>query len=297
MAKHTTFDLHYHTNVYRLPRAQRIRKLNQHMKCLQETAVDYVASTEHAYKKPLDAYLYLRDATKNLKTHIIPAVEAISSEGVDIIYLYRNEEDLKNALKLIKPFGWAINDMNKLRDETGAINVIPHPFTPGRTGLANVMGPDCFMDLQKDADYVEIHNGLSLHFLENGFKRSKIFNSRKLENSVRYTFRLPKKFRLDTTGWAVSSDAHFPSHQRIVGSLSAAIDEDDWFSFLQQKHHFKRKSVRNASQTQLLKLWHLLQSSACTLGEVVEKNTLKSKVKFRKLSKQVKNNDPKQVAE
>ena len=296
MAKQTTFDLHYHTNVFRLPRAQREHKLGQHTRCLEQTGVNYVASTEHAYKQPFDAYLYLCEATKDLKTHIIPAVEAISSEGVDIIYLYRSEGDLKNALKTIQPFAWNVADMNKLRDDTGAISIIPHPFTPGRTGLANVMGPECFMDLQKEADYVEIHNGLSLHFLENGFKRSKIFNSRKLENSIRYTFRLPKEFRLDDTGWAVSSDAHYPAHQRIVGSTTDMLDGDDWFDFLQQKHHFKRKSVRRAAQTQFLKLWHLMQSGTCTLGEVVEKNLLKTKFKARQTSASSKDDDPKKAA-
>jgi len=292
----TTFDLHYHTNVFRLPRSQRDSKLKQHAECFSKNNVDFVASTEHAYKKPLDAYLHLAEATKDVPTFIIPAVEAISSEGVDIIYLYRTEDDLRNALKTIKPFGWHAGDMNKLRDDTGAISIIPHPFTPGRTGLANIMGEECFMDLQKHSDYVEIHNGLSLHFIENGFKKSKIFNSKKLENSIKYTFRLPKEYRLDDTGWAVSSDAHFPQHQRIVGSVSGLTDTANWFEFLQQKHHFKRKSIKEAEQTQYMKLWHLMQSGTCTMAEAVEKNMLKTRAKIKTSTPQPSDNGPQQAA-
>jgi len=40
-----TFDLHYHTNVYRYSKAKRDQRLALHRKCLEETNVDFVAST------------------------------------------------------------------------------------------------------------------------------------------------------------------------------------------------------------------------------------------------------------
>ena len=275
MDKNVTFDLHYHSNIFRASPHKRRARLQQHIKFLSQNNVDHVASTEHAYKQPLDAFLYLQDAAKDLRTNIIPAVEAISSEGVDIIFLYACEDDLKNALKIIRPFEWNLDDMNKLRDDSGAINIIPHPFSPGKTGIANIMGIDYFMNLQKNADYVEIHNGLSLHFFDNGFRKYKNFKPSKLKKSVDHCFCLPKKYRLNDVGWAVSSDAHYPAHQNIIGSVKYDGKCDDWFGFLQQKQRFKRKSVAINPHKQVDKIWHLLQSGGCSMFEAIEKKALK----------------------
>ncbi|MDX1737828.1 MAG: hypothetical protein R3261_06300, partial [Alphaproteobacteria bacterium] len=203
-AKAVSFDLHYHTNIYKQSKDRRRQRLAQHRHFLQETNVDYVASTEHGYKGPLDAYLYLRDATEGIHTTILPAVEAISKEGVDIIFIFRNEDDLRNGLKSLTPFQWSANDCNKIRDAIGAINVIPHPFTPGKTGFANNMGKQSFIHIQEEVDYIEIHNGLSLHFLENGIRNKKMIAPGGLKQKVNYTFRLPNDLRNPNTGWAIS---------------------------------------------------------------------------------------------
>lgn len=273
-----TFDLHYHTNVYRMQRWKRDRRLAKHRKYLSESKVDYVASTEHAYKNPLDAYLYLRDVTLDLPTEILPAVEAISKEGVDVIFIYRSEDALRQALRIIRPFSWNVADLAKLRADTGAITIIPHPFTPGKTGMANVLGTETFMNMQEHVDYIEIHNGLSLHFLENGMRDGKVPGPPKLQRNVEYTYRLPEEFRMDGVGLAVSSDAHFPRHQTIVGSVPAPDGKrpEDWFAFLQQRHHFAETPVRDHSERNLLKLWHMMQSGYCTFGEAVEKKAQKT---------------------
>ena len=275
-----TFDLHYHTNVYRYSKAKRDQRLALHRKCLEETNVDFVASTEHGYKAPLDAYLFLRDATEGLHTTILPAVEAVSSEGVDIIYIFREEADLRRGLKALPPFEWSVDDMNRLRDDLGAITSIPHPFTPGKTGLANAVGDKRFMELQQDSDYVEIHNGLSLHFLENGIKDGQLVAPPALKRKVNYTYRLPNEFRLDHVGWSVSSDAHFPTHQMIVGSVDLPKGQNqkpnDWFEFLKQRHKFRKKEVRESNKKQWMNVWHMLQSGYCTMEEAIEKRAQKS---------------------
>lgn len=261
-----------------MQRWQRDRRLARHRKCLAETGVDYVASTEHAYKNPLDAYLYLRDVTLDLPTEILPAVEAISKEGVDVIFIYPSEEALRTALRTIRPFSWKVEDLAQLRADTGAITIIPHPFTPGKTGMANVLGPDVFLAMQEHVDYIEVHNGLSLHFLENGLQNGKMPGPPKLQRNVEFTYRLPEEFRMDGVGQAVSSDAHFPKHQTIVGSVPAPDGKrpNDWFAFLQQRHHFVETPVRDHGERSLLKLWHMMQSGYCTFGEAVEKKAQKS---------------------
>ncbi len=274
-----SFDLHYHTNIYRLSKKQRTKRLEQHRQCLKETNVDFVASTEHGYKSPLDAYLFLRDATEGLHTQILPAVEAISKEGVDIIFIFEDETALRQGLKSLPPFKWSVHDMKHIRDATGAISIIAHPFTPGKTGLANAVGDVKFMKLQEEADYVEIHNGLSLHFLENGIKDGKLTSPPSLQRKVNNTYRLPNEFRLDHVGWAVSSDAHFPQHQSIVGSVDIETSNsnlpNDWFTFLQKRHKFKKKEVRQQNKRQWMNVWHMLQSGYCTMEEAIEKRAQK----------------------
>ncbi len=269
------FDLHFHANVnlYRNSRFQRNWRLNKHRKHFIETGVDFVASTEHAFKNPLDAYLYLADATSDLDTTIIPGVEWISSEGIEAIFLFDSEGSLRDGLKRLEPFKRSIFDIGEFKDDPHMISVIPHPFCPGKTGVATILGQGAFLKLLEMVDYVEIHNGLSLHFMKCNFVLNNFLPEEKMKQ-VQYTFALPAYYRYDELGWAVGSDAHFPKHQHIVGGVYTDTAREDWFQLLKSRVHFEPVMISQLPHSRFGNYHRLLKTGRCVLSECMIKNNL-----------------------
>jgi len=276
-----TFDLHYHANVYRSTAPGRRRRLAQHRETIKINGVDFLASTEHGYKRPLDAYLHLRDALDDLPTQVLPGVEAVSEEGVDIIFLFRDEDDLRRGLKSLTPFEWSVWDSAALGTDLGAITIIPHPFTPGRSGIVTQAGTKGLSTLLKSCDYVEAHNGSSLLLSKAVASKRRRIQSfikerREFERKVKYTYDLPKQFRPKGVGVVYSSDAHFPGQQMIFSATDADLTADfDWFEFLAGRVCFERHIGELMDPRHRDAIPHsyadFTQTAMCVLGEAIQK--------------------------
>lgn len=190
-----TFDLHFHANIHRMPALNKRRRLKKIRWYLEKYDLDYLASTEHSYKKPLEAYQRLADVSSGIKTTIIPGVEAISSEGIDIIFLYRDEDHLKHALTQYTTLNWSIRDMARIAADTDAISIIPHPFHIGRTSAGNILSSRAYKQLLKKADYVEIHNGSALTIDE------RLSSSAAKRQFVKTQVKIDRTIDLPRTPW------------------------------------------------------------------------------------------------
>jgi len=272
-----TFDLHYHANIDFSSKTAINECLRKQHKCLMKTNIDYIASTEHVYKKPLETFLYFSDITNDLHTTIIPGVEWISKEGIDIIFLFDSENSFRYALKYLKPFSASIWDIQKLQKETNSITIIPHPFTPGRTGAAIILGEEMFIRLLKKVDYVEIHNGLCLIFMGFKFLQRKPFVLTSKMKQILYTFDLPLQFKLDHLGWSIGSDSHFPGEQRIVGSFDAVNKCESWFALLSERVHFIPFNIPNSLCSETNKLKQIIMNGKSVINEAVIKYVLRNK--------------------
>jgi len=244
-----TFDLHFHANIHRMPRRNkliRLQKIRWHMK---RAGIDFVASTEHSYKKPLEAYLRLAEITHDLDTEIIPGIEGVSSEGVDVIFLYRTGDDLRRALKPLQTFRWSARDVARIAGDTDAVTIVPHPFHIGKSSAGNVLPRRGYLQLLKMCDYVEIHNGSALA-VERRLSRSRVktfFKEARLK--LDKTLNLPMEDRGEGLGWAISSDAHYPGDQYIVGKTDQSMAPgQDVFDFLKGRIRFEYQSVLELSE-------------------------------------------------
>jgi hypothetical protein len=235
----TICDLHFHTNIHKKTKNDRILWLQEQLKSIANSGLDFLASTEHVYKDALDSYIHLKDTVKDLKVTIIPGVEWISSEKIEIIFLFDSEGALKEALKTLKPFSHSVWDLEKLKNATGSITIIPHPFTPGKTGAANRLGLAGFEKLLETADYVEIHNGLTRQFREFFFFGAFKHFYPRLNQKLKHTAYLPDRYRLESLGWSIGSDAHFPGELYAAG-YTDQIDPENWFESLKNRLHFSK---------------------------------------------------------
>ena len=272
-----TFDLHFHTNIHRMPERNkrlRLRKIGRYLKGI---GLDYLASTEHSYKKPLEAYERLAEATADLPTRVIPGVEAVSSEGIDIIFLYRTGEDLARGIGHCPTFRWSVRDVKAICRDTGAVSVVPHPFHMGRTSAGNILSRRAYHRLLSMADYVEIHNGSALNMdrrlaaarAQNYFKQTQA----KLDK----TLNLPMEERGFGLGWAVSSDAHYPGEQFVVGEADLNLAPgQDVFDFLKQRVRFTPHLLEQPGSEPDGNI-RLLLNLQCVLKEGLVKECIKTR--------------------
>lgn len=104
---------------------------------------------------------------------------AVSAEGIDVIYLYPPEDDLKRGLEDLQTFRWSVLDMGRIAAETGALTIVPHPFHIGKSSAGNILSRRAYKQLLRTTDYIEIHNGSALN-VERRLSRSRAkFSSRR----------------------------------------------------------------------------------------------------------------------
>jgi hypothetical protein len=265
------FDLHYHANIYRLGSGSLRKRMKMHRFFIEKSGIDYLASTEHIYKDPLAAYLYLADAAANSSTRVLPAMEALSAEGIDMIFLYPDEAALRSAARLYPPYRWRIEDTRRIAADSGGVVIVPHPRTPGQTGAANRLSDRRYQILLAQADYVEIHNGSSLSlrkllggkYLQRGVPQA-------MRQKIEQTFDLPGQHRGDhALGWAVGSDAHFPREQVYVGATDENLQAGETaFEFLRDRRiRFSLHQINPYHKT----LGSLLRNGHCVFSEAMLK--------------------------
>lgn len=277
-----TFDLHFHANIHRMPtrsKALRLRKIRRH---LRQCGPDFLASTEHSYKKPLEAYQRLSEATADLRTTVIPGVEAVSSEGIDIIFLFDDEAGLRRGLGEVRTFGWSVRDVARIAAETGALTIVPHPFHLGRTSAGNILSRRAYLRLLAMSDYVEIHNGSALTFDSQltGCGAGQFFC--KTQHKLDLTLDLPLADRGEGLGWAVSSDAHYPGEQFIVGSTDAFMAPGEpVLDFLRRRIRFAPHALVQPPTEHSVNSLHLLRSLQGVLKEAMVKQCLRTSGRAR----------------
>ena len=256
-------------------KAIRLLKIRRHM---ERAGIDFIASTEHSYKRPLEAYQRLAEATKGLKTTIIPGVESVSQEGIDIIFLYRSEEALKEALERVQTFRWSVRDLARIARDTDAVTIVPHPFHIGKSSAGNVLSRRAYKQLLKMSDYIEIHNGSALN-VENRLSRSRVksfFKDAHLK--LDKTLNLPHEDRGEGLGWAVSSDAHYPGEQYVVGRTNFDLEPgQDVLDFLKRRIRFEYNEVNALSGDTFKNNTRLLRSFQGVIKEGVVKGYVRTK--------------------
>ena len=273
-----TFDLHFHANIHRMPRRSKALRLQKVRWQMEHTGIDFIASTEHSYKKPLEAYQCLAEAARGLGTEIIPGVESVSQEGIDVIFLYRTEEALAQGLERLQSFRWSVRDVARIARDTEAITIVPHPFHIGKSSAGNILSRRAYRQLLTMCDYIEIHNGSALNVEErlSRIRTKSIFKSARLK--LDKTLNLPLEDRGEGLGWAISSDAHYPGEQYLVGQTDQALEPgEDVFDFLKRRIRFDYFEVKQLSTDSFKNNTRLLRSFQGVIKEGLVKGYVKTK--------------------
>lgn len=281
-------DMHYHANIHRSSQRVRSKKERQIRAVLKERNLDCLTSTEHSYKDPLQAYHFLLRTTDDLPISILPGVEAVTAEGIDILFYFRDEDHLIAGIKELTAYKRSHRDVGNISRDLGAISGIPHPFYISKTSAGRVLSAINFYRLLGEVDYIEIHNSSALTVLSRlRGSRTQPYINRTMER-LRHTVNLPQALRGSGLGWAIGSDAHFPEDQFVVGeSTGVKPIEQHFFDFLQSRVRFSQYNFMNAPEGKRDHRNFLAKNCRSALQEGILKRYLRATGKTIALSKQL----------
>ena len=211
-------DTHFHANVFRRPRAKRLRIARQLAHYVAH--LDALCSTEHAYKQPLQAYDFLCEMVRHheLEVTIIPGVENISREGVEVIQLFESRSALASSLSDFPAFAWSIHEAAALASPE-CVTILPHPFSPSRTGIVTGIGLEKASRMLPHFDYIEMSNGSFLEVPLDALPRSKF------RECVEKTCQFPEHLVPVGVGRSYGSDAHRPRDINLFSAMDWGYGE------------------------------------------------------------------------
>ncbi len=245
-----------------------------------------LAVTEHVYKRPLRNASILQDAWENIDRgkfptpFLVPGVEANTRENVDLIFLFPDLESLRRS-RALKHQDFSYRDAATIRDDEGAVLIIPHPFGPGRTGLGKAAGRAAFLKTAETADYVETHNGSALALLQmtETLKSRPVIGPRlrrllpKTHRHIEETHCLPPGMVPSGVGTSVSTDIHFPGIPQLVGACRepAPASSAEAFELLRRRVPFHE--FRLFEELVNIRLNEIFRISVFALYESLRKET------------------------
>lgn len=245
-------DSHFHPNLPFYSSFFAKRKARSIWKAFQEHGLSLVLVTEHAYKNPQKSYEeLLSHRPANHQTFIVPGIECLTSEGIDMIAFSRKPEQIFSHKKLMTPYGLTVGEMVEyIASNNDLYGIVVHPHTPGATSIVRIGGTDITLNAVKTLGFLEKHN-CSMNILQRVMKKTRL--SHILKNKFRQiseTATAPDYLQSQAKIMTCGSDAHIVSdigdHMRI--DMPYRDDYDYLFSMaIEQQGIFCPSSGRPVS--------------------------------------------------
>jgi hypothetical protein len=273
-------DYHFHPN-FRFGRRAAKRALRI-WKAFEEHDLGVVVVSEHAWKKPRESFELLESLRPpGAKTVLLPGVEVLTREGLDIVVFAQDSSWYQNPelAPLLDPYGLGVEESIELvSSEPGMAAFLPHPYTRGTTGAVEYFGEEIAASLVSRLGGVEVSNNC----YDDCLKIIGRLCSRVLPDTHRrmsLTQQIADEF-LASSGagfFAHGSDAHFPDELgygclMTVGAPPA--NQVEAFD-LMTRHLGRESHARGEEKSSLRRVWHVSKSFVITLGEALEKRSIR----------------------
>lgn len=213
------------------------RKAEKIWQAFEKHQLDAVIISEHSYKRPKTSFQLLQQyQPKNAKTLLIPGVEAITKEGVDLIIFAKDETDVYSKKDLITPWKLKLNEAIELiENDKKLFGIVVHPHTPGTTSIYRIGGPEITHSAIEKLGFLEKHNcsfTFSIKVLK-GLGLHKIF--KKKYHQMINTEVVPPDLIKKNTITTIGSDAHHASEIGNYAEIQVSPDEKDIFKIITTK--------------------------------------------------------------
>src|SRR3989339_234840 len=208
-------DYHFHPNfplgVPLLGHFLSRRKARRIWRAFSRHGLHLIFVSEHVYKRPRRAYEFLQaQRPGEAGTHLVPAVEYLTSEGVDIIVFAEKPEHIYCHRDLLTP--WKLSAaavVQTVLDDAHLQGIVVHPCTPGATSILRKCGKEFTLRAIGDLGFLEVHN-CSNAVLQEVFtvlKLEKLLHTK--YQQIVETKHAPSYLRVDGAVCTGGSDAHF----------------------------------------------------------------------------------------
>lgn len=153
-------DSHFHPNFsFLLPERFRRRRAARIWRAFARHKLDVVFVCEHSYKRPARSFDCLRKyRPADAMTMLVPAVEALTKEGMDVI-VFSRDEHVYTCKDILTPRRLSMDALlRRVCADRRLFAVIPHPFIPCSTGLIHHRTREETRDCIRRAHFVEKYN-------------------------------------------------------------------------------------------------------------------------------------------
>ncbi|MEM7012831.1 MAG: hypothetical protein AAF585_15255 [Verrucomicrobiota bacterium] len=286
MSQQLFVDYHFHPNFnFRAKQKRIIQRCERIWNAFELAELDVVICSEHAWKRPADSWhLLMKHKPKYARTILLPGVEVLTSEGIDIVVFghcpsWYADTHLNECLEPFStPLEQVINRVTAANDATG---FIPHPYTAGKTGVIKHYGREGSRDLAARLGAIETSNNAfadTLTFTDNLI--GEVF--KKTQRKMVLTQQIDDEFSddLDLDFVAVGSDAHCPKeigygvhleHQRRDMKPSEAFQ-----LMMTNKNAIGVDKLEVSKAKRFRRVW---RSAAVTFREYMEKQQIKGRMR------------------
>ncbi len=246
-------DRHFHPNIaYRTKRSKQ-KRLNSIWNRIRQVELDGVLVCEHAFKKPKYSFIQMLKARPtSLDTFLIPWIELLSKEGIDVIVYSKDINYIYNQKGLLEPWSLKFDEIiKKINLDEKLFGIIVHPYVLSSTGIIKNKGKKYAKENIKKLGSLEVYNHSYVH-LEKLIWYNFIDNliGHRI-NWIKWTRRVPESIynSLDDILLTGGSDAHHP--WEIGSHLKLKVDNqinsyDDFFDCIHKSEYtwkFIKKSI------------------------------------------------------
>jgi hypothetical protein len=280
MGHHLFVDYHFHPN-FRFGRRE-AKKAWRIWNAFAQHDLGVVVVSEHNWKRPRESFELLESHRPvGARTLLLPGAEVLTREGLDIVVFgsdpawYRD----RTTAGLLQPYRLSVEEtVDLVSSRDGMAAFLPHPFTRGTTGAVDFYGEELAATLAGRIGGVEVSNNC----YDDCLKMAGRLCSRMLPDTHRrmsLTQCITEEF-LDLAGagfFAHGSDAHFPGelgYGCLMEVTSPPVDPVHAFE-LMTSHLGRESHARGEEKPPWLRAWHVSKSMIITLGEALEKRSIR----------------------
>lgn len=205
-------DYHFHPNFNFESRRSREQRAHDIWRAFELHELSLVLVTEHSYKSPkLSFELLAKHRPEGAKCHIVPGVELLTKEGVDMIAFSLEADYLYAQTDLLTPWKLTVEEtVSHIANDPKLYGIVVHPHTPGATSIVRTCGKERSINAIRTLGFIEKHNcafRLLRPLLEG--TGAKHINKAKYQQ-VLDTQTAPEYLTKEAKILTVGSDAHDP---------------------------------------------------------------------------------------
>ena len=162
--KRVRFDAHFHPQTSRFHIRRKLgldinKRLQKWWNVFRQNDIRIIVSTEHTYVNPVEGYYLMRNSKpKDFDAVILPGVEAVSREGIELL-IWSKDESIFEDDNVMMPFHKPINELVEIVSKNKNYqSCFPHPFGTGPGSAFPKISPYELLDYIGKTGMVEAYN-------------------------------------------------------------------------------------------------------------------------------------------